>query len=170
MCPAGVRSQASIRRKFPRLREAAEPFAILARLALYHPDLRQFLAISLADIENVSGPEASDRTGSLFLFLFVFRLPANDGSEDHDSLLALLHEAAQLVPGAEAGDMARIRFLGGDQQNVAEAECEFPDYVNSKKKAMVACIFLRSRVNIVRTISRPLAICALTWHRGRGFS
>jgi hypothetical protein len=42
-----------------------------------------------------------------------------------------------------------------------EAECELPDYVSWGRKTKVGCIFLRSRVNIVRTISRTLASCEI---------
>ena len=45
------------------------------------------------------------------------------------------------------------------EQCVPDAECELPDYVNWRKKTKVPCILLRSRVNIVRAISRTLAIC-----------
>src|SRR3984893_15524427 len=45
--------------------------------------------------------------------------------------------------------------------SVLNSECELPDYVNWRKKTKVPCIFLRSRANIVRAISRTLAICGM---------
>src|ERR1700741_2202223 len=47
------------------------------------------------------------------------------------------------------------------KQGVPEAECELPDYVNWGKNSKVACIFLRSRVNIVRPVSRTLVVCEM---------
>ena len=54
------------------------------------------------------------------LILFVLRLPANDGSEDHDAFLALLHEAAQLVPRTETSGGTGVRFLRSDEHDIVQ--------------------------------------------------
>jgi len=100
--------------------EAAETLAVLARVALHDSGLRQFLAIGLADIEYVGSPKPRDRNRSLVWLLVVLGLPANDGSENQDALLALLHEAAKLVPRTESSDVTSIRFLRSDQQHIVK--------------------------------------------------
>src|SRR5450432_498357 len=49
---SGVISAEYSNRDALRTREAAEAFAIFSRLAVHHSNLRQFLAIALADIES----------------------------------------------------------------------------------------------------------------------
>src|SRR5260221_11435514 len=102
------------------IREAAETVAILAWVALHDSDLRQFLAIGLADIEHIGSSKTCDGSRSLFPFFFVLRFATNDGSKNQDALLALLHEAAKLIPGTEAGNITGLRLLRSDQQHIVK--------------------------------------------------
>jgi hypothetical protein len=54
-----------------------------------------------------------------------------------------------------------LNGLGIIDQTIPARECELPDYVNWRKKSKAARIILRSGLNIVRAISRTLAICAM---------
>ena len=93
---------------------------MFARVTLHGSDVRQILAIGLADIEHIGSPKPCDRSRSLISFLVVLGLPANDGSKNQNALLALLDEAAKLVPGTETSDVTGIWFLRGDQQHVVK--------------------------------------------------
>jgi len=103
-----------------RIREAAETVAILAWVALHDSDLREFLTIGLTDIEHIGSAKTCDGGRSLFPFFFVPRFATNDGSKNQDALLALLHEAAKLIPDTEAGNITGFRLLRSDQQHIVK--------------------------------------------------
>jgi hypothetical protein len=52
-------------------------------------------------------------------------------------------------------------FLRSDEHDIVQTECELPDYVNWRKKSKAECISSRSSVNVMRAISRTLAICEM---------
>src|SRR5260370_8512053 len=109
-------------------REATETVAIFTRVALHDSDLRQFLAIGLAHIEHIGSPKSRDGRRSVFMLFVVLRFSANDGSKNQDALLALFHEAAQLIPGTKAGNITGLWLLRSDQQHVVKAAAgEAPD-------------------------------------------
>ncbi len=108
--------------------EAVEPFAKSTRVALHDSDVRQFLTIGLADIEHVGRPKPSDGRRSFVRVHFGLGFAANDRSQNHDAFLAFLHEASQLIPSAKSRDVAGIRFLRSDEQNIVKAiTMEAPD-------------------------------------------
>src|SRR5260370_12142485 len=109
-------------------REATETLAIFTRVALHDSDLRQFLAIGLAHIEHIGSPKSRDGRRSVFMLFVVLRFSANDGCKNQDALLALFHEAAQLIPGTKAGNITGFLLLRSDQQHVVKAiALEAPD-------------------------------------------
>jgi hypothetical protein len=84
--------------------------------------IRKRLALRLAHIENVNDAEAKD------LLRFVLRgavrnlpLLQEHRSEDRNALLALLHGAAQLLPGVEAGHAGGVGLLARDEKDISEA-------------------------------------------------
>src|SRR5262249_37190176 len=101
--------------------ETAKTLGMLPRITLDGADLRQFLAISLAHIEDVGSAKADDGGGGFRQLFVVLRSPANDRSQNHNALFTLLHEAAKLVPGAEACDVAGIGLLRSDEQDIVKA-------------------------------------------------
>jgi hypothetical protein len=123
--PYEVRGQSDVFRVLDRdilrSRQPAEAVAVFAWVSPHDSNLRKVLTVSLTDIKNVSGAEACDAGRLLFLVLEVFRLASHDGGENHDALLAFLDEATELVPSAEASNMACIGLLQGDEQNVVQA-------------------------------------------------
>jgi hypothetical protein len=80
---------------------------------------------------------------------------------DEYALLAAFHISTKFFPGVKTGDVRGLRLLQDDQHHVVQGECELPDYVNWRRKSKAARIILRSGLNIVRAISRTLAICAM---------
>jgi hypothetical protein len=100
------------------------------------------------------------------LLLFCFRIDLllfrRHRHTEGERLLALLHIPAQLLPALVSVErpegQVSLETLGQRQERVPNAECELPDYVSWRKKLKAACIILLFRVNIVRAISRTLAI------------
>jgi hypothetical protein len=90
-------------------------------IALNGANRRQFLAVGLGDVEHIGCAEASHggRTFSRFFVLFFF--PAKHGRQNHDPLLSLLDVTAQLIPGAESGDMTGVGFLRSDEHHIVQA-------------------------------------------------
>src|SRR5438045_2655540 len=126
---------------------------VIAREAAY-------ILVEYSEKIAVRGAKSHDmRCMILVVFVFCFGLLTNHRGENQDAFLSLLDAPAQLIPRTETGYVTGIRFLQNDQQHVVQTECELPDYVNWRKKTKVPCILLRSRVNIVRAISRTSAIC-----------
>src|ERR1700676_617660 len=89
----------------------AKHIAIVAWISVHHSNLRKVLAVSLTDIKDASGAEACDVRRLLLVVLGVLRLAPHDGGKNHDAFLAFLHEATELVPRTETGDVAGIRLL-----------------------------------------------------------
>src|ERR1700730_17923099 len=83
----------------------AEPIAIIAWISVHHSNLRKVLAVSLADVKDVCGAEACDARRLLFVVIGVLHLAPHDGGKNHDAFLAFLHEATELVPRTETGDV-----------------------------------------------------------------
>jgi hypothetical protein len=111
--------------------EPAQSLSIPAGITSHGADMRKFLPVGLADVEDVRSAKPGERARRFFAVLFVIlRFTAEDRREDEDALLAFLDEPAELVPGAEARDIARIGLLRSDQQDIMKAKCLLPDYVN----------------------------------------
>ena len=143
--------------------EHREALLIVQRIALDGSDVRKVPAFGLAVIENGTTAKTQQNAFSACAFASGVLIFPHHWRQDEDAFFSFTDMASQFVPRMEPRNVRRCGFLQRNEHHVVQAECEFPDYVNWRKKAMVTCIFLRSRVNIVRTISRTLAICALTW-------
>src|SRR5262252_9161555 len=80
-------------------------------------------------------PESRNRVRCFFAIFLIVSLTPNDRSEDHDSLFAFLDEASQLVPGAKTCDVAGIRPLRSNQQNVVQTvTMESPDSLEVRRE------------------------------------
>src|SRR5205814_10264276 len=112
--------------------EIEQPFAVSPNVALHFGQGWEFLAFSLADVEDVHGTEA-DELLLWFAFVrsvvrinigrdFVLARPtvADHRSENQNAFLPAFDEAAKRVPRANPGNVSGIRLLPGDQHYIAE--------------------------------------------------
>jgi len=109
--------------------------------------LGQVGSFRLGDVENKDAAKSKNKKPWLLVgilaLLVGLTFEADEGSQNRDAFLTLADESTQLVPGTDTGDVRGIRPVARDGENVAEALCHLPDYVErmplDRRKARSYC-------------------------------
>src|ERR1700683_4877187 len=112
-----------------RLHELEQAFAVSSHVAIDFGQGGEFLAFSLADIENIDGPEPVQCPLTLGCRIFtrllgscIFCGPSADHrSENEDAFFSPFNEAAKRVPCPKSGNVGSVGLLACDEHDVAEA-------------------------------------------------
>src|SRR5579862_8204747 len=99
--------------------ELNKPVVIAPRIALDGSELRQRLAIGLAHIKDLRGAKSKQARLGVFGEIVVGPLTPDHRHENHNALLALADETAELQPCVKPGNVGCVGTLAIDQQNVA---------------------------------------------------
>ena len=125
-----------------------------SRIAGRRCDGRQWVAVSLRDIEDVGG--AKSREVLRIVVSGAFSSADDNRREDRDALLALANEPIERAPGVESRDARGRRALTGDQADVVEAVAVEPSHRLQEGGELVALPGIEQRGEAVERIGREL--------------
>src|SRR6266851_3306759 len=106
--------------------ERKQTIVVLSHVAIDFAHRGKIDAFGLLHVEDIAIPKANKDAGILLRnvllgFLIGLALDTDDGSQNADAFLSLLHAAAKLVPRIHARNSGSRRALPGDFEDVAKA-------------------------------------------------